>query len=205
MLGSSSAIDNNFRPHYSLKWYFPIAFGILTSVAYIRSKAMGEDIAGILEFLGIAAIAYSMYFIAFAITRIEFSQKIKIKRVLWQTNMYEYKHILEVRLPEVIIDSNKPLKLENIVNLDELQQEFKNLEIMGLIQKGRVKELQPEETRLSLKPRFRDIMWTLLTVFVLGNELFEISKEANILLIIVLGIYFVYEIFSRLFRKPKDE
>jgi hypothetical protein len=201
----SSAINRDFRPQYSLKWYFPIAFAFLASMVYIRSKVLAEDLDKILEIIGIAAIAYTIFFISRVVTRIDFDSRLKIRRLLWPAEVYDYKHILEVRLPEVVIDGKKTLKFDDMLNQDELQQEFKDLEIMGIIQKGRVKDVQSKETDLPRKPKFKDAIWALLTAFFLGNELFEISRGANALWMIVLAIYFVFEISSRLFRKPKDE
>ncbi|MFZ5858167.1 MAG: hypothetical protein ACOYZ6_15175 [Chloroflexota bacterium] len=205
MPGSSSAINRDFRPQYALKWYFPIAFALLTSLVYIRSKVLAEDLDDVLEIIGIVAIAYTIFFIARAVTRIDFdSSGIRIRRLLWPVEACEYKKILEVRLPEIAIDGKRVIKFDDMLNRDELQQEFKDLEIMGAIQKGRVKDVQSAETSLLRKPKFKDVVWILLMTFVLGNELFDLSRGANALWAIVLVIYFAIEISSP-FRKPKDE
>ena len=204
MPASSYSINREFRPQYSLKWYFPIAFALLTSMVYIRSKVLAEELDEILEIIGITAIAYTIFFVTRAVIRIDFDSRLKIRRLLWPVEAYDYKHILEVRLPEIVIDGKRTLKFDDMLNQDDLQREFKDLEILGIIQKGRVKNIKSAEAGLLRKPKFKEVIWILLMTFVLGNELFEISRGANALWIIVLMIYFVFEISSP-FRKPKDE
>jgi hypothetical protein len=205
MLGSSPAIQSEFRPRYSLTWYFSIIFGLFIIAMYIRSKVIGENITRYIDVLAITATIYSVLALAHTVRIIEFGSKIKVKYILWPAKAYEYKKIIEVKLPNIEIDSQPPLKVNNFINLDELQLEFKNLEFMGVIQRGLVKEMRFDETKFTPRPKLGNIIWTSLTAIFLGTELFEISKEVNVLWVIIIGIYFLSEIFIRLFRKRNDE
>lgn len=205
MPGSSPAIQSEFRPRYVLKWYFSILFGLFVTLMYIRSKMIGEDITSYIEVIAISAIIFALYAMAHTIRVIEFGSKLRVKYVLWPAKAYEYETILEVRLPKIEIESQSPLNVENFANLDELQQEFRNLEFMGVVPRGHIREMRFDEPETISKPKLGSMIWAAITILALGYELFRISEEVQILWVLIIGVYFLSEIFGRLFRKPQDE
>lgn len=205
MLSSPIITEREFHPRYSLLWKVSIVLNFVTAAAYITSLVRGEYLGGILGILGIGAFFAVISATALTLRKIEFGTKIRLRYVLWPTKVFEYRDILEIRLPELVFDTHEPIKLENIVNLEELLQEFKSLELLGVVARGHIREIQPPSSRYSFKPRLWNIVWGTLSAFLLGFVLLSIADKVNFLWLGILLIFFASEVFTRLFGKSEDE
>jgi hypothetical protein len=204
MLTSCSAIENEFHPRYSTSWYIGVGLSVVVAIAYVRSKLLGETLEGIIDILGVTAIGIALFSVLTAIKRIEFGSRIAIKRFLWFSTYIAYDHILEIRLPEMEIELRNKIKLDNIANLDELQQIFKDCELIGFIPKGRVKELNIV-SRFTLKLRWKRVLWGIFAIVAGIPLILGISNSVSIFWVIVVCIFLVYDVFEKLFGKDKNE
>jgi hypothetical protein len=205
MLSSPIITEREFHPRYSLLWKATIVFNFVTAAAYITSLVRGEYLGGILGILGIGALFAVLSATALTLKRVEFGTKIKLRYVLWPAKVFEYRDILEIRLPEIVLDAHEPINLENIANLEELQQEFKSLELLGVVERGHIREIQPPSSGYSFKPRFWKLVWGTLSAFFLGFVLLSIADKVNFLWLGILLIFFASEVFTKLFGKSEDE
>lgn len=204
MLNSSLAMEREFSPRYSTTWYLGLAVSCIIIIAYVRSNLVGETLNHIIDMVVITAAFFTISAVFSAVTRIEFGARLVIRRVLWFPTRVSYDQIAEVRLPEIEIKSAKPIKLDNIVNLDELQQIFKDCQIIGVIPKDGVRDIKVTSkytTQLSWKKVLGGIFALIFGLYLI----YGLSGNISIFWIVVVFFYVFYDVFEKLFKKAEHE